>query len=165
MKWKSVISNLAPTLAAALGGPLAGTATKFLADQLLGNKDASSGEIEAAILGATPDDLARLREIDNNFAIEMAKLDVDVFKIETEDRSNARDLAKLNMRPQIILSVLFIGGYFSIIYVLFSGHVVIDASVKDMFNILLGVLTANVPTIMAFWFGSSHGSKVKTAAN
>ena len=30
--------------------------------------------------------------------------------------------------------------------------------------IILGVLTASIPTILAFWFGSSFGSREKTAA-
>lgn len=161
--WKAIVANFAPTVAAALGGPLAGTATKFLASQLLGDENAKDAAIEAALLSATPADLAKLKEIDNNFALEMSKLDVDVFKLEIDDRQGARDLAKLNMWPQISLSALFIGGYFSLIFMLFSGEVVISENIKDMGNILLGVLTASVPQIMSFWFGSSSGSKEKTA--
>jgi hypothetical protein len=91
----------------------------------------------------------------------MARLDIDVYQIEVEDRKDARGLAKVNMLPQIILSSIFIAGYFAIVYMLFSGKVVIDESIRDMSNILLGVITANIPSIMSFWFGSSHGSKQK----
>lgn len=163
MNWKKIVRNLAPTLAAGLGGPMAGTATKFLAEQFLGDKDASEKELEEAISGATPEELARLREIDNQFAVEMAQLDVDVFKLEVDDRKSARDLAKVNMLPQVILSTLFIGGYFGTLYMLFSGEIQLADNMRDLANILLGVLTANIPSIMQFWFGSSSGSKEKTA--
>ena len=162
MNWKKIVGNLAPTIATALGGPLAGTATKFIASELLGNGNAKKRDIEAFISNATPDQLAKLRQIDNDFAIKMAELDVNVFELEVKDRDSARGLAKQNMWPQIILSTLFIIGYFLVVGVLFSGVVVINDSIRDMSNILLGVLTANIPTIMAFWFGSSHGSKLKT---
>lgn len=161
MNWKNIVGSLAPTLATALGGPLAGTATKFIADKLLDNPDATEHDISEFIANANPDQLAELKKIDNDFAIEMKRIEVDIFSLETKDKQSARDLAKVNMRPQIILSALFILGYFAIVALLFSGTVKIDQSIKDMSNILLGVLTANIPSIMAFWFGSSHGSKTK----
>tara|TARA_R110000737_G_scaffold144670_1_gene174844 strand:+ start:630 stop:1124 length:495 start_codon:yes stop_codon:yes gene_type:complete len=161
MNWKKIVSNLAPTLATALGGPLAGTATKFLARELLGDADAKESDIDLALSNATPEQLYKLKDIDNDFAKEMAKLGVDVFALEVKDRHSARDLAKLNMTPQIVLSAIFILGYFAIIGLLFSGTVVIDDSIRDMSNILLGVLTVNIPIIIAFWFGSSYGSKLK----
>jgi len=162
MQWRKIVSNLAPTLATALGGPLAGTAVKFIAGQLLGEENATEKEIDAFIAGASPEQLARLREIDNDFAVKMAQLDVDVFALEVTDTGSARELAKVNMLPQIVLSVLFIAGYFCVVAALFSGVVVIDESIRDTSNILLGVLTANIPAIMGFWFGSSHGSKMKS---
>ena len=91
----------------------------------------------------------------------MERLGVDVYRLEVEDRKDARGMAKSNMWPQIILSAVFIGGYFLVLYSLFSGNVKISAELKDISNILLGVLTASFPAIMSFWFGSSHGSKTK----
>jgi len=159
--WKNVLGSIAPTLATALGGPMAGTAVKFLAGHFLNDEDASVADIEAAIVCSTPEDLAELKRIDANFKIEMKKLGVDVYRIEVGDRQGARNMAAVNMMPQIILSIIFVGGYFGLVYMLFAGHVVIDESIRDMSNILLGVLTANIPGIMQFWFGSSHGSKHK----
>jgi len=135
-KWRSIVKNIAPTIATALGGPIAG--------------------------GATPEDLYKMRELDNDFSIKMAEMDIDVYRMDSEDRISARNMAKTNMVPQIVLTIVFIGGYFGVIFTLFSGVMVITDSIKDMAHILLGILTANVPTIMHFWFGSSDGSKRKT---
>ena len=159
--WRKLIGSIAPTIATAMGGPLAGTATKFLAQELLGDEGATTGAIQNAILDANPDQLARIKEIDNKFKLEMERLGVDVYRLEVEDRKDARGMAKSNMWPQIILSAVFIGGYFLVLYSLFSGNVKISAELKDISNILLGVLTASFPAIMSFWFGSSHGSKTK----
>jgi len=95
------------------------------------------------------------------FKVEMKQLDIDIYAISVDDRKDARKLASVNMWPQIILSVIFIGGYFFILYMLFSSTIKIDDSIRDMSNILLGVLTASIPSIMSFWFGSSHGSHKK----
>lgn len=158
---KNLIKKFAPTIAAAMGGPVAGTAAQFLSKQLLGKSDSSPIEIEQYLFNASPETLADLKKLDYDFNKKMAELDIDVYKIEVDDRKSARDLAKINMIPQVLLSVIFIGGYFFILYLLFSGHVILNENIKDMGNILLGVMTANIPQIMSFWFGSSHGSKLK----
>ena len=161
-EWKSILGTLAPTLATALGGPLAGTATKFLANALLGDENADDAAISMALQGATPADLAKLKEIDASFKVEMKRLDIDLVKIGNQDRDSARGLFKVNMWPQISLSAMFILGYFIILYSLISGAIVIAPLIKDTIILLLGILTREVPTIMQFWFGSSNGSKTKS---
>jgi len=161
MNWKKIIANLAPGISAALGGPFAGTATKYLIKELLG-EEGDEKQLEEALKNATPEQLARIKEIDNKFSVEMAALDVDIYKISVDDRKDARGLARLNMWPQIILSVIFFTGYFILVIMLFSGKVAIAEGMRDTGNLLLGVMTAAFPQILAFWYGSSHGSKQKT---
>ena len=91
MDWKSTLSAIAPTLATALGGPLAGAATKFLASELLGDESASVESIESAIVNASPEQLASIKKLDNDFKIKMKELDVDIFNLEVQDRDSARD--------------------------------------------------------------------------
>lgn len=160
---KKLIAGVAPTLASALGGPFAGSAVKFISQKLLGKDNATEAEVEIALASASPTELGALRKIDNEFKVEMGRQGIDVFALEVDDRKDARALARVNMVPQMILSVLFIGGYFFLVWMLFSGKVVISEELRDMANILIGVMTANIPQIMAFWFGSSHGSKSKGA--
>ena len=158
---KKLIAGFAPTLASALGGPLAGGAVKFIGDALFGKDTMNDAELEMAIANATPEELGALKKIDNDYKIAMGQQGIDVFKLETVDTQNARAMAIVNMWPQIILSIVFISGYFGLVYMLFSGQVKIDESIRDLSNILIGVMTANIPQIMAFWFGSSIGSKGK----
>ena len=154
--WKKVIGTLAPTIATAFGGPMAGVATRFLAGAVLGDKNASEADLETAILSATPELLAKIKSIDNQFKVEMKKLDVDLERISANDRDSARGLAKINMWPQIVLSVFFVVGYFSLLVMLFDGDIKIDDSIRDVSNILLGVLSSGIPMILRFWFGGSQ---------
>ena len=154
--WKKVIGNVAPMIATALGGPLSGTAVKFLADNLLGNPDATEKDISDYILAASPQELLKVKELNNQFSIEMERIGVDLEKIAAADRADAREMGeKTSLRPQIALSIVFIFGYFGLLWMLFSGTVTIDDSIRDMANILLGALSAGIPMILRFWFGGS----------
>jgi hypothetical protein len=164
MDWKAVVKSVAPILGTVLGGPLAGTAVKVLAEGLLGNPNASEQEVAAAVLSASPDQLLKLRELDANFKIKMRELNIDVFRLEVADRQSARDLAKVDMRPQMILSSLYTLGYFTMLYLFMTGNVEVATSLTTEFNIVLGVMTAAQTMIMQFWFGSSSGSKEKDVA-
>lgn len=161
--WKQIVKTVAPALGTALGGPMAGTAIKVLAESLLGTTQATEAEVEAAILSASPEQLVQLRQIDKDFEVRMRELGIKLEEIQFQDRDSARDLAKYNMWPQIILSTIYTVGYIYILVQFLSGGVEISQSLKTEFNIVLGVLTAGMANIMQFWFGSSSGSKQKTA--
>lgn len=161
--WKGLVKNIAPVLGTALGGPLAGAATRYIAEAWLGNPEASEQDVAEALATASPEQLVRLRELDQQFKVKMKELDVDVFRLEVDDRKSARDMAKANMVPQITLSVLYSVGYFATLYALMSGDLAIGESIRGEFNMVLGVMTAAQIKIMDFWFGSSYGSKVKDA--
>lgn len=153
--WKKVLGGIAPTIATAIGGPLAGTATKFLASALLGKDEASEAELEAAVIGASPETLAKIKKIDNDFKAEMKRLDVDLERIAVDDRKSARDLAQDDMRPQVFISAVFIFGYFIVLWVLFGGNVELTEAQDRAAYMLLGVLTSGIPMILRFWFGGS----------
>ena len=161
MNWKDLIRNIAPAIGTALGTPVTGLAVKFLADKFLGNPNATEQEVEAAVLGASPEKLLEIKKLDQQFAVQMKSLDIDVFKMEVEDKKSARELARFNMTPHIVLSALYTFGYFAVLYIMLTGKMEIALESKDVFNQIIGVLTASQVTIMAFWFGSSYGSKVK----
>ena len=57
MDWKSVVRTVAPTLATALGGPLAGAAVQALSVALLGRPDGTEQEVAEAVLTGGADAL------------------------------------------------------------------------------------------------------------
>lgn len=158
--WKQFIGSVAPTLATALGGPMAGMATSAIAEALgVGNSEA---EISKTLATANPEILVKLKEIDKEFDVKMKELDIDLEEIRYKDRDSARKLFSVDKRPQIILSVLFILGYFVVFGVLLAGGIIIPDNLKEVIFVLVGLLSREIPTIMQFWFGSSTGSKDKT---
>ena len=165
MSWKSIIRTVAPTIGAALGGPASGMAVKFLAETLLGDADASEKQVADFVTGASHEQLVSLKQLDQEFAIRMRQLDIDVFQLEISDRQNARQLFRVNIWPQIVLSALFILGYFMVMGLLvYHSDLEINDRVFGILNTVIGVLTAAIPMILQFWFGSSQGSKEKTSA-
>lgn len=165
--WKDIIRNIAPTLGVALGGPMAGVATKFIADKMLGKRSASEQDIQEFVTNASPEDLVKLKEIDHQFKIDMKNLEIDVYELEYKDRDSARKLFAVNIWPQITLSTVFVLGYFGVLYFLMHGtadpqSLVTNPTMMGVFTTILGVLTAAIPQILNFWFGSSLGSKEKT---
>ncbi len=164
-KAKTVISAVAPALGAALGGPLGGLAGQVISAAVGGNVD----QLEKAVVANDPQAVVKLREIETQFKQRCLELGVEqeeiALKFEqaaVDDRKSARELAKVNMWPQIGLSTLFIVGYFTFLYLFFGGEIQIPADLKSEANILIGVLSVNIPIIMQFWFGSSSGSQRKS---
>lgn len=164
MDWKGIVSSIAPTIGTALCGPIGGTAVKFLADKFLGNENATEDELREAILGAKPEDLVKIKSLESEFKLQMRKLDIDIERLHQLDRASARDLAKTDIKPHVVFSVLFIGGYFVILILIMNGGVKIDDKIFAVFTTVFGVVTASIQQIMNFWFGSSKGSKDKTTA-
>lgn len=158
-KTKDVIGVVAPTLGAALGGPLGGLAGQILGGLVTGGKPS---DLEEVILAQKPETLLALKQAENEFKLKLREMDIDEEKIFADDRASARELAKVDMGPHKLLSLVFIGGYFAIMAAFFVGKLEIDPSLKEPFLILIGVITANVPSIMQFWFGTSSGSQRKT---
>ena len=155
-----LIKQVAPTIATALGGPLAGLATKTLSEALLGNSDGSPDEIAAALGSATPDQLAKLREIDANFKVTMKKLDIDLAQIDAGDRDSARkrEIALKDNTPMLLAGVVCFGFFGTLIGLLLYG---LPPRGQDAVLILLGALSAAFTAIVNYYYGSSSGSKAK----
>jgi hypothetical protein len=153
-KAKNVISAIAPTLGAALGGPLGGLAGNVISAALGG------GDIDKAILAQNPETLLALRKAEQEFELKLQELGVEKERIAMADRVSARDMAKVNMKPQMVISACFLGGYFLVLVLRMGG--VFDGKEDKVVDSLLTALTYGVPLILAFWFGSTAGSAVKS---
>lgn len=72
-----------------------------------------------------------------------------------------KTIVHITAGAQIILSVLFIGGYFSIMGLFLLGYVQVATVWRDQIGVLLGVLTGAVGTIIAFWFNRMRSQQAK----
>ncbi|MGH8235413.1 MAG: hypothetical protein ACREXP_00135 [Steroidobacteraceae bacterium] len=57
---------------------------------------------------------------------------------------------------QILLSTLFLGGYFAVMAAFLLGYVRTSPEWRDALIALLGVITGAVGTIMSFWFSRAR---------
>lgn len=159
--WKKILGSVAPALATALGGPLAGAAVKTIADKVLGNKDATEDEVEAAILAADPATLIKLREIDTDFRKTLVQGGIKLEEISAADRASARDReirAQDSWTPRV-LSASVVLGWMLVQYFLL--HNVVPAEMREMIMRMLGTLDGAVMLVLAYYFGSSSSSRQK----
>ena len=99
-----LVGSVAPTIATALGGPVAGMAVKALSNALLGHADGTEDEINAALANPTADQLAALKKIDADFKVQMKSLDIDLERIAASDRDSARNYAIMthDLTPRVL---------------------------------------------------------------
>ena len=160
--WTDIIKTVAPGIATALGGPLAGMAVRELSNKILGKPDATQDEVAAAISSGNPEVLARIKEADASLKKALADAGVKLEETAAGDRDSARKLAiATTLIPQLTLSTLFVVGYLVLCWTLLSKNMEIAESMSDIFMVLVGVLTAGVTQILNFWLGTSAGSKTK----
>lgn len=159
--WKGILASVAPALATALGGPLAGIATKALADKLLGNPAATQEEVEAAVTGMKPADLVRLREIDAEFKKSMVEAGIKLEAIASADRDSARqrEIKTGDSWTPRGLAILVVVGWMAVQGFLLN-HV-IDGTMRELIARVLGTLDGALMLVLSYFFGSSANSKQK----
>lgn len=161
--WKRLVATVAPALATALGGPLAGVATQALSAALLGNSDGSTEEVATAVLTGGADGLLKIREADHAFAARMAELEIDLERVHQTDRASARDReAKTSDRTPAILAAAITIGFFWILWMMMRGGM--PETGHDAFLVMLGSLGTAWTSVVSYFYGSSSGSARKTAA-
>ncbi len=157
---KQIINTVAPTIATALGGPLAGVAVRTISEALLGTVDAPVDVVTQAVKDATPDQLLELKKAEQDFIIKMRKLEISVEKLHQEDRHSARQReAKTNDQTPKYLAVCITIGFFSILaWMLIYG---LPPAGGEALLLMLGSLGTAWIAIVNYYFGSSAGSKQK----
>lgn len=160
--WKSLVKVAAPTLATALGGPLAGIAVNALSQALLGKPDGTMDEVAAVVASGNPDMLLKLKEAENSFTTKMRELDIEVEKINAGDRDSARKReASVGDKTTRNLAYLYTIGYFGVVALV--AWLGVPAETKDTFIALICILSTAQIGIVQYYFGSSAGSAAKNA--
>jgi hypothetical protein len=163
-KLLDLVRTVAPSIASAVGGPLAGMATRAISEALLGKPDGSEAELAEAAARATPEQLLALKQAEQDFAVRMRELDIDLERIANEDRNSARnrEIKTKDWTPKL-LAGLITGGYFGVLfYMLIHGLPTTGGS--EAMLVMLGTLGTAWGGVVAYYFGSSAGSKEKTEA-
>ena len=149
-----LLKTVAPGLATAVGGPMAGMAVKAIADKL----------------GCSPDEgsVAMAIQADPMAAQKLAEIDLKQFEAEAKDRADARAMQVQAIQSDDPLVRRFVY-YFITVWSLFSAGFIPtivflnipEENIRFVDTILGFMLGTMVSSMFAFLLGSSLGSRNK----
>jgi len=154
MEW---LKTLAPTLATAFGGPLAGMAVSAVAKAIGCDPNEVQGIISSGKL--TAEQVASIQLAELELKKQAQSMNLDFAKLIAEDKKSARDMqiATKSWIPAL-LAVFVTIGFFGILLGLMTEHF----KTSDALMLMLGSLATAWTGVMAFYFGSSASSQAKT---
>jgi hypothetical protein len=154
MEW---LKTIAPTIATALGGPLAGMAISAVAKAIGVSPDEVQDVISSGKL--TAEQVASIQLAELELKKQAQSMNLDFAKLIAEDKQSARDMqiATKSWIPAL-LAVFVTIGFFGILLGLMTEHF----KTSDALMLMLGSLATAWTGVMAFYFGSSASSQAKT---
>ena len=160
--WKTLLRSVGPSLATAIGGPLAGAASAFLADKL-GLPEKTIDSVTQALTGnnLTPEQITSLKlaEIEFNKFLEANQIKLE--EIAAADRNSAREMLKAtgSYVPSTLTMIVTIG-YFGILIGMMTNTLAVSDS--QVMLMMLGQLGTAWGVCLAFWMGTTRNSQEKT---
>jgi hypothetical protein len=153
MDW---LKTIAPTIATALGGPLAGLAIEAVSKAIgIDPKDVQSTISEGKL---SADQIMLLKQAEVAMAARAQEMGLDFAKLSNDDRKSAREMqAETRSYIPAILAVAVTIGFFGILI----GMMTETFKASDALMLMLGSLGTAWTGIIAFYFGSSAGSQAK----
>jgi hypothetical protein len=156
MDW---LKQIAPTIATAMGGPLAGMAVSAISKAIGVDPDKVGDMISNNKLSA--EQIAQVKIAEIELQKQAQELGLNFEKLAVDDRKSAREMQAVTrswVPPLLAASVTF--GFFAILGGMMFGQM----SVADntALTMMLGSLGTAWTGIIAYYFGSSAGSQAKT---
>ena len=153
MDW---LTQLAPTIATALGGPLAGMAVSAVSKAIGCTPEEVQNVISSGKLDATQ--VAAIQQAELELKKQAQAMNLDFEKLANDDRKSARDMQAVTrsfIPPLLAVGVTL--GFFGILFGLMYGQI----QHAPQIDIMLGSLGTAWTGIIAFYFGSSASSQNK----
>jgi hypothetical protein len=164
MNWMDTITKVAPVVASALGGPLAGVAVTALGE-LFGISEPTQSKIQAVIENGnlTGEQISAIRTLELKLKAEEAERGFKYAELEFKDRDSARKAnvdggtTKMLFWMSLVLLVITLG---SELVVLFNGYP--KALPEIIVGRILGLMDSVALMVLAYWYGTTNGSARKT---
>jgi len=157
MDW---LKSLAPTLATALGGPLAGMAVEAISKAIGVDPSEVQNTINSGKM--TADQIASIQQAELTLKARAQEMGLDFEKLAVADRTSARQMQiSTNSFVPPALSIMIVVAWSAVQYFLLT-HV-IDPSMRELIARVLGTLDGALMLVLSFYFGSSSGSQAKDA--
>lgn len=161
MDWKSIIGAIAPTIATALGGPLAGLAVEAIGAASGMDKPTVKKVQDAFSVGQlSGDQIAQIRQAEIALQAKMQELDISEEQLYAGDRDSARSMqiSTQSLWPGILSSITTLA-VLGVIAARMSGM----SLPQDPTTVqLIGSLTTGWGLCLSYWFGTTRNSARKT---
>lgn len=156
MEW---LKQIAPTIATAFGGPLAGMAVSAISKAIGVEPDKVEELISSNKL--TADQIAQLKMAEIELQKQAQELGLNFEKLAVDDRKSAREMqaATRSYVPPMLAAAVTLG-FFGILGGMMFGAV--SVANNTALTMMLGSLGTAWTGIIAYYFGSSSGSQAKT---
>jgi len=153
MSW---IEQIAPTIATALGGPLAGLAVDAVSKAIGVDPKDVQDTINTGKLSA--EQIASIQQAELTLKTKAQEMGLDFEQLAVNDRKSARDM-QMTVKSWIppILAIGITIGFFGIMYGMMSGHF----QSSEALMMLIGSLGTAWTGVISFYFGSSASSQAK----
>ena len=157
MDWKAIVGSVAPALATALGGPLAGMAVQAIGSAIGLGDSATEDQVATALTSAKPEMLVELKRVNSEFAAKMKELDVKLEELVVKDRDSARNMQiQTRSRTPSVLSYFVVLATIGIYSFLLSGDYEKLTLSELILGRILGTLDMAFGVVLAYWLGSAH---------
>lgn len=155
MEW---LKQIAPTIATAMGGPLAGMAVSAIS-KAIGVDEEKVGDL-IANNKLTADQIAQVKIAEIELQKQADELGLNFEKLAVDDRKSAREMQATtrSIVPPLLAAIVTVG-FFGILVMMLMGTVESD---NPPILMMLGSLGTAWTGIIAYYFGSSAGSQAKT---
>jgi len=152
MEW---LTQIAPGIATALGGPLAGLAVTAISKALgIVEKDVQS-TIEQGKLSA--DQLSSLKQAEIELQSKAQELGLNFEKLAVDDRKSAREM-QMSTKSFVpaLLSILIVVAWALVQYFLLT-HIIAQ-EMRELVARVLGTLDGALMLVLGFYFGGIHNA-------
>lgn len=164
MDWLATLKSVAPTVAAALFGPLGAVAIASVGE-LLGVSEATKDKISDIILTGqmTPEQVGKLKELELEYQNNEKERGFKYAELSFKDRDSARtaNVAGGTQKPLFWLSLLLLSITLGTeCMVLFKGYP--EGTDPLVVGRVLGLMDAVAMLVLSYWYGTTNGSAMKT---
>ena len=115
--------------------------------------DNNPASLEKAIATATPEQLLEIKKAEKDFEAKMKALDVDLYKLETQEKQDARKTFSKDWTARII-GIAMVGGFLGYIFLVTLQPP--EQNSEALINLVLGYLGGLASAVISFYFGASN---------
>jgi hypothetical protein len=175
--WKALVKTVAPGIASVFGTPLAGMGVTALLNALLPEGETPPAQPEEylakVITSANPDVLLKIKTAEQQFMLDVKRLEIDLEKyleqLESTNVENARNLkrdwlksGKFDYEPLLAAGVCISFGYAEWWVFEHAQMAGMDPGHSVLIGRVLGTVDAAFMLLLSFRWGTSHDSGRKT---